>query len=210
MTRCAHSDAWRTRVRGDESRGCRTSRRLNRTWTLPCGAGGRGDRRGRAGAETAGRGRPGEPVVPGPAGGCEAPGGSRRVPGPDVCGAAGPPGASRGPPYLAWACGVLGPETGLPTRGRFRAVTNHDACPKLSHHSHEAPPHSPGAFRRRGVFRRGARGAGDRGTPPQGGAPQIGVEPPHRHDVSPVLLECRERLPQPVQEPLGRIVEISR
>jgi hypothetical protein len=89
-------------------------------------------------------------------------------------------------------------------------VTNHDACPKLSHHSHEAPPHSPGAFRRRGVFRRGARGAGDRGTPPQGGAPQIGVEPPHRHDVSPVLLECRERLPQPVQEPLGRIVEISR
>jgi len=39
---------------------------------------------------------------------------------------------------------------------------------------------------------------------------QIGVEPPHRYDVSPVLLECRGRLPQPVQEPLGRIVEISR
>ncbi len=99
-----------------------------------CGAGGRGDRRGRAGAETAGRGRPGEPVVPGPAGGCEASGGSRRVPGPDVCSAAGPPGASRDPPYLARTCGVLGPETGLPTRGRFRAVTNHGACSDQNDH----------------------------------------------------------------------------
>ena len=38
---------------------------------------------------------------------------------------------------------------------------------------------------------------------------QIGVEPPHWHDVSPLLMEYRERLPQRVREHIERIVEVS-
>ena len=38
---------------------------------------------------------------------------------------------------------------------------------------------------------------------------QIGIEPPHWHDVSPMLVEYRERLPQPIDEQIGRIVEVS-
>lgn len=38
---------------------------------------------------------------------------------------------------------------------------------------------------------------------------QLGVEPPHWHDVSPLLTEYRERLPQPFREHVGRIVEVS-
>ena len=38
---------------------------------------------------------------------------------------------------------------------------------------------------------------------------QVGVEPPHWHDVSPLLVEYRERLPQSVGEHIQRIVEIS-
>jgi HEPN domain-containing protein len=38
---------------------------------------------------------------------------------------------------------------------------------------------------------------------------QVGVEPPHWHDVSPMLMEYRERLPQPVRDDIGRIVEVS-
>ena len=38
---------------------------------------------------------------------------------------------------------------------------------------------------------------------------QVGVEPPHWHDVSPMLMEYRERLPQRVGEHLERIVEVS-
>lgn len=38
---------------------------------------------------------------------------------------------------------------------------------------------------------------------------QIGVEPPHWHDVSPMLVEYRERLPQPCREHIGKIVGVS-
>ena len=38
---------------------------------------------------------------------------------------------------------------------------------------------------------------------------QVGVEPPHWHDVSPMLMEYRERLPQRVGEHVERIVEVS-
>ena len=39
---------------------------------------------------------------------------------------------------------------------------------------------------------------------------QIGVEPPHWHDVSPLLVEYRDRLSQPVKEEIERIAEVSR
>jgi hypothetical protein len=38
---------------------------------------------------------------------------------------------------------------------------------------------------------------------------QVGVEPPHWHDVSPMLIEYRERFPQPFREQIGKIVEVS-
>lgn len=38
---------------------------------------------------------------------------------------------------------------------------------------------------------------------------QVGVEPPHWHDVSPMLVEYRERLPQPFQEYIARVAEVS-
>jgi HEPN domain-containing protein len=38
---------------------------------------------------------------------------------------------------------------------------------------------------------------------------QVGVEPPHWHDVSPMLMEYRERFPQPFQEHIARIAEAS-
>jgi HEPN domain-containing protein len=38
---------------------------------------------------------------------------------------------------------------------------------------------------------------------------QVGVEPPHWHDVSPMLVEYRERLPQSFQEYIARVAEVS-
>ena len=38
---------------------------------------------------------------------------------------------------------------------------------------------------------------------------QVGVEPPHWHDVSPMLMEYCERLPQPFQEHIARVAEVS-
>ena len=38
---------------------------------------------------------------------------------------------------------------------------------------------------------------------------QVGVEPPHWHDVSPMLREYQERLPQSVREHIERIAEVS-
>ena len=38
---------------------------------------------------------------------------------------------------------------------------------------------------------------------------QVGVEPPHWHDVSPMLMEYRERFPLPFQEHIARIAEVS-
>lgn len=37
---------------------------------------------------------------------------------------------------------------------------------------------------------------------------QVGVEPPHWHDVSPMLLEYRDRFPQTFREHIGRVVEV--
>lgn len=38
---------------------------------------------------------------------------------------------------------------------------------------------------------------------------QVGVEPPHWHDVSPMLVEYRERVPRVVADQIDTLVEIS-
>lgn len=44
----------------------------------------------------------------------------------------------------------------------------------------------------------------------KGALPVLGVEPPKIHDVGPLILECRDRLPSQVRPDAGRIAEASR
>src|SRR5512146_2777172 len=104
---------------------------------------------------------------------------------------------------------VLGPEAGLQTRGSLRVVTNTSL----------AQSYLIKATKRLRILQvllddeafsdvvREAQEIVELSL--KGVLRQLGVEPPHWHDVSPLLTEYRERLPQPFREHVGRIVEVS-